>query len=579
MNRREPTQIGTSASGLRRRAAGGAVRYLLGLREAVPRAVWALATLGWKVQVGYLVLTAVAVAAVMHARSYSGEIIDDAFITFRYSWNLVHGNGLTFNPGERVEGTSSSPFALLIAVPLAMGRDPYRAAALLGSLAFAACCWAAYLGVRACVRDESGRLLGLSAALLVASSAQLAFHSQTGLETLLYASLVAFALALQLADSASNHAQPTWATVFAVAALVRPEGFAFFLLAFAIGCAFRGRAPGAIKRAQLELARFAIVFGPWLLFRRLYYGAWLPNSVLAKGGHMGWLLHSTVRAALLGVVDGPGGTLLKDYAQSHILASALLVGTLLLKQTRQAGVTVLAFTLGCAALAVWSDGDWMPFDRTLTPCITPLAMGAALGLRGLFFHAEQRTRVGHAPSYALTALALVLMVLGARTRLAVESKRSVDLARVRRMGERLAPLARKDDLLATELAGILPFYWQTKTLDMAGLCDAHIAANGTPTRSGAGRKEVEYVSARRPTFYAFNLVSEAADFYTQPAFTHYHEEYALLQFPYRFLAPLKALPLTVFVRKDRKELAALTRAVGGRLVDPGAELKRLGYLD
>ena len=537
------------------------------------------AKLGWKAWLGYLVLAAVAVAALAHAHSYSGEVIDDAFITFRYSWNLVHGNGLTFNPGEHVEGTSSSLFAILIAVPLAMGIDPYRAAALLGSVAFAACCWAAYFGVRACIRDESGRFLGLSAALLTACSAQLAFHSQTGLETLLYASLVAVALALQLTASASDSAQPTWATVFGMAALVRPEGFAFFLLAFAIGCAFRGRRRGALKRAQRELVRFACLFGPWLSFRRIYFGAWLPNSVLAKGGHLGFLLHSTVRAAMLGTIEGPGGTLLTSYAQGHVLASALLVGTLLLEQTRQAGVTAFAFTLGSAALATWSNGDWMPFDRLLTPSITPLAIGATLGLRGLFFHAEQRTRLGHAPSYALTALALALMVVGARTRLPAEDKRSVDLARVRRMGERLAPLARKDDLLATELAGILPFYWQARTLDMAGLCDAHIAAHGTPTPSGAGRKDVEYVSARRPTFYAFNLVSEATDFYTQPDFARYHDEYALLQFPYRYLAPLKALPLTIFVRKDRKDLAALTRAVGGRLIDPGTELKRLGYLN
>jgi len=73
-------------------------------------------------------------------------------------------------------------------------------------------------------------------------------------------------------------------------------------------------------------------------------------------------------------------------------------------------------------------------------------------------------------------------------------------------------------------------------------------------------------------------VSEAAEFYTEPAFAPYHDEYALLQFPYRYLAPLKALPLMIFVRKDRKELAALTRAAGARLIDPGAELIRLGYL-
>jgi len=31
------------------------------------------------------------------------DIVDDAFISYRYSLNLVRGNGLVFNPGEYVE--------------------------------------------------------------------------------------------------------------------------------------------------------------------------------------------------------------------------------------------------------------------------------------------------------------------------------------------------------------------------------------------------------------------------------------------------------------------------------------------
>lgn len=548
-------------------------------REPVSRFATALRGLGWKDWLEFALLATIAVAAIAHGRTYASATIDDAFITFRHSWNLLHGDGLTCNVGERIEGTSSSLFAVLMAVPIALGAEPYATAGLFGSVAFAACSVAAYSAVRASIRDESSRALSLGAAALVAASSQLAFHSQTGMETLIYASLVAIALAQQLRESSEARPSGAWATVFGVAALLRPEGFLFFFVAFAIGWVGRGRTPDALAAAKRELKRFALVFGPWLAFRLVYFGAWLPNSVVAKGGHTAWLLHGDARTLLRRLAESPGAALLSGYVRAHALASLLLVGTLLLKRTRQAGITALAFALGCGALALWSGGDWMPYDRLLTPSIAPLAVAAMLGLRGLFFHAEQRTRFGHLPSYALTGLGLWLMLSSAQSRLDIESVRFVDLERVREMGKRLAPFARPDDLVATEIAGILPYYWGTPTLDMLGLCDAHIARSGTPTPRGSGRVDVAYVAARRPTFYAFNVASEAARFYVEPAFANYRREYAMLQFPYRFLQPLQALPLTIFVRKDRKELDSLLRAVGGKLIEPEAELKRLGYLN
>ena len=36
-------------------------------------------------------------------RRYYG-LFDDAMISMRYAWNLSHGQGLVWNPGERIEG-------------------------------------------------------------------------------------------------------------------------------------------------------------------------------------------------------------------------------------------------------------------------------------------------------------------------------------------------------------------------------------------------------------------------------------------------------------------------------------------
>jgi hypothetical protein len=43
-------------------------------------------------------------------------IIDDAYIFFRYAYNLSHGYGYVFNVGHPIEGTTSVTWTLLLAV-------------------------------------------------------------------------------------------------------------------------------------------------------------------------------------------------------------------------------------------------------------------------------------------------------------------------------------------------------------------------------------------------------------------------------------------------------------------------------
>src|SRR5882762_66691 len=51
-------------------------------------------------------------------------LCDDAFISFRYADNLVHGLGLVFNAGERVEGYSNFLWTLGIALGMRLGAGP-----------------------------------------------------------------------------------------------------------------------------------------------------------------------------------------------------------------------------------------------------------------------------------------------------------------------------------------------------------------------------------------------------------------------------------------------------------------------
>src|SRR5205085_11882162 len=53
------------------------------------------------------------VAAFTYAFLANAWLGDDAYITFRVIWNLLHGYGATFNPGERVQAYTH-PLWLLV---------------------------------------------------------------------------------------------------------------------------------------------------------------------------------------------------------------------------------------------------------------------------------------------------------------------------------------------------------------------------------------------------------------------------------------------------------------------------------
>lgn len=70
----------------------------------------------------------------------AGFAPDDMFISYRYAWNLAHGEGLVFNPGERVFGLTNPGHALGLALLHAVTRVPVH---VLGGIVFALGLWTA----------------------------------------------------------------------------------------------------------------------------------------------------------------------------------------------------------------------------------------------------------------------------------------------------------------------------------------------------------------------------------------------------------------------------------------------------
>ncbi len=332
-----------------------------------------------------------ALAAVLAARR--AWLCDDAFITFRYARNLVLGNGLVFNPGERVEGYTNFLWTLWMALGLRLGAGVEA----WSQLSSGACYLASLLLLIADSRRARAAALPL-AALGGAVHTDWTVYATGGLETAPFTFLALLGYALATARGARGPRFGWSGLAFGLAALTRPDGVVFAAVA-SVYALWTGGVPAAARFAL----GFAALFAPHLAWRLHYYGELLPNTYQAKSAGLAWysqglryvalyaarywplllpLLAGAVALARRGASAGPADAESEDgrwRARSAALAAAL----------------ALSYTLAIARVG----GDFM-FARLLIP-VTPFAL--ILLERSLLPLAERRPRLWLAAAGAALA--------------------------------------------------------------------------------------------------------------------------------------------------------------------------------
>ena len=128
---------------------------------------------------------AAALLALLHAWSFRGTgPLDDDYILYRYAEQLLRGNGLVFNAGERVEGFTAPLYVLVLALGMAVGIAPRIFSLALCHLSAAGAAWCV-----ARLEQSDGRRAPV-AAWLVAASPAIAYHANVGMGTTLLALLL-----------------------------------------------------------------------------------------------------------------------------------------------------------------------------------------------------------------------------------------------------------------------------------------------------------------------------------------------------------------------------------------------------
>ncbi len=423
---------------------------------------------------------AVLVAFVLQAITWR-FLCDDAFISFRYAENLGTYGMPVFNvgvdPPEHVEGYTNFAWVVLLALGSALGIDPPTLAPVLTVTSSLALLVLSVFLLRALLEERRAvlRPLHLTPALLLVASPEAMVWSGSGLETSFAAAVVLGAMV------AWTHGRlVTAGTLAALAGLTRPDALlpiACFGTAWLLLRAPQvrdGLATVPWKRVGWAAAAFVTPLLVHLLWRRAYYGQWLPNTWPIKAH--GMLLRDTYG---------------RDYVTAWVdnVYLAALVPLVLLLRPRH---LVLMLPIGAVVgYGWWVGGDFMAYSRFYLVATAGLAVLVGWVLTELA--TWMRTKVGARAAWGVLGVVLIAAgVLGreARTRhgddvaqgarwidgkwegtVAMDRFAKVGLAAGSWMHENLPP----GTWITVGAAGAVPYGAKLPTIDAYGLVDPVIA--------------------------------------------------------------------------------------------------------
>ncbi|MCD6326315.1 hypothetical protein J7M28_01985 [bacterium] len=441
----------------------------------------------------------------------SNATTDDAFITFRYSEQLANGNGLVFNPGERVEGYSNFLFTVLMSLVIWTGLSDFPHGVLVFSkaigLLFGLLCIPLIFRASALLskRRRESLVIKLLAPILIASSMQFACWAVSGLETLMCAFFVLMAQFFclrMLADGPSNTDLSrrrlfAYASFFfLLASLTRPEIPILFVASLIVTSVYFWRRRIALRTLLPGILAFGLSYVAFICWRLAYYGDVFPNTFYAKatgdGGHRLWE-GLTYWGFGIGTVIGP-----------LIILSFL---PLLRRSDRDFRYIFLLWQfVAMSVFVIYSGGDWMGAYRLFIPIFPAIALMAQQGAQLLW----QRLVVAQdrAAARKWFAAIVVAIVVG------VFAFHSLDFARINGkpsgfLGRdmlnqeyyQIAKLMREQIRPATTVAlgeaGLIPYYSGLDIIDMRGLMDRYIARLEGEIHA---KFDPMYVFRRRPDY-------------------------------------------------------------------------------
>lgn len=478
-------------------------------------------------------------------------VCDDAYVAFRYARNLVDGDGLVYNVGERVEAFTSPLWVGVLALGMIAGVPPEAASVGLGMLCGCLTLVVLHIGARRAFPQD--RVVCWAAPLLLASTRIFAAWASGGLETALFTLLLTASVLRFGVELTGTRRRLSW-LLFLVLYLARPEGA--LLGAVCLGSALlwdRSRWKDWIA-AALKLGAGV---GLHVALRLYYYGVPLPNTFYAKvtGFHWAIGLRYLAQWAL-------------DYGAIVYLP---LLAAILVADRRMprpwSGVACRAWLLVTATYltyvaAIGGDFYEYRFVVPILPLFYLMVVRGTASIEGAIPRARHARLGLLALIWALTSVPAIVGFTPAQGPAPIpDGSIEVDRAFTAALHETarwLASVAEPGDQLGVDAAGVIPYVTGLRAIDTFGLTQAGVREWPIADPGAIGHERVVPASllrSRRVEFVLSNYGVPTASVTSDPGMI------------YARIAPGRYVAFRTF--SDRAALLERLRARGADIVLPG----------
>jgi len=314
-------------------------------------------------------------------------IKDDAYISFRYAHNFVHGQGLTFNPGDRLEGFTNFLWTLLLSPFEALGWDLFQVCEVLGTVLSIAML-VQVVTFTGWFNGERKDLSHVWGAVWIATNSSWVLWAKSGLEQPLAALLPLTSCWLlwrgqDLAKDQDKKAEKyaIWSGVLmGLGCMTRPE---IHLIGMIVGAPLVLEA--ILKRKLLRTTLFwfgalLLLTAPFHAFRLLYFKSLFPNTFYVKTGTHGFVWREGLKQ------------LYEMFSFNDLGVIVLMVPFAFMRKGREEGagtdrlirkLVMLAISFAFMAYIVKVGVDEMQWFRLYLPAMPFLVILSGLGLMNL----------------------------------------------------------------------------------------------------------------------------------------------------------------------------------------------------
>jgi hypothetical protein len=436
-------------------------------------------------------IAAIALLCFGFALAYDQFLPDDSYITYRYALNLLHGQGLVFNPGEYVQSTTTPLYTLLLAAAGLIWPDLPVTSHILSLPALFAGALLLYLLLAEHGKMTAGLLL---AALYILNPFTAAVYSS---ESILHVALIFAAL------YAYDHDRLGWtAAAAAGAVLTRGDGA---LVAIALGAHWLLTRRTDWRRLIVPAAVYVAISAPWYLFAWAYYGSPAPATMSAK------IAQGALPNAPL---YGPGlGFWWMAYAQHSLLYWLIpplaLLGLLLTLPRggdRWAWPMLIWVALYTGGYTLLQVTRYQNYYTPIAPALLLLAMLGAHWLGVALTHATPAWRAaGAGRGAALTATALGVAIGAGFWATGSNLFPSLPQARAviyQQIGEWLRAATPAGASVGMYEVGTVGYYAQRRIIDFYGLIQPEVAQHLADPTWAPQHYQPDYIVIHPDWYYA-----------------------------------------------------------------------------